>query len=637
MRHIKWLPVVLAALVLLGTAALAEGEETTYIRCAGEIVIDGSGAATDGQTIVISQSGRYELSGTLLVGQVVVKARAARVELVLNGFYAANPEGAALSIKNAAECSLILADGSSNSLVSGQPDQMGSYADASGAALSCDIDLTVSGGGALDIYGCIHNGLSCDGALTLAGGTLRIQAAKEGIKGADILLNGATVSVSAGNDGVEAEGSVSLESGSLSISVARDGIDAVGDVTVSGDGVLSIRTDSYAFPAETLAAMSGDESDGTETEEISFKVGTSYYAESDQYFALFYADNGASVWVEIPFEKQGSQNMYYSLDCPAGFEDFIVYRYVAGQTPRSTEVYDACTKALSLSGQSTYTVSRIKDGVMTGAWSSGNSGMGGGMSWMSWGNTNKRAYSCKGIKTMGNILLEGGEILIECGDDALHADGYLWITGGRSTLSAVDDALHADGYLVIDGGEVDILTAFEGLEGYNVYMNGGRVTADCLDDGTNASMYFVMSGGELDLTLASGDTDGLDANYAVWMTGGTICVRSGGYGGVAGSVDTGWGGLTVNGGTLIAIGATAEVPSRSSEMNYTYFSKTLQPGRYILTDGNGTELLRFETQEKYSGGFICSEVLELGGEYRLLSGGELIISWTQQTARQTAR
>lgn len=633
----KILALGLLAVMLLCVPAWA-GEAETQITCSTQgVTIQGDGAASDGHTIVISDSGRYRLSGTLAVGQILVKARAAEVELILDGLYAANPEGAALDIKNAGSCVVTLAEGSSNTLVSGRVEEFGTAADGSGAALRAACDLTVEGTGVLYIYGCLNNGISCDGALTLAGGTLHIQAAHEGLKADSFRLCGAYAAVSALNDGVEAAGDVLAESGTLILRAARDGIDAGGSVYVSDGAELRIYTDDRAFPADTLTALAASAAEAEAAEEISLKVSMSYYAETDQYYALFFTESGASVWVAIPFEKQGSQNMYYSLDCPAGFEEFIIYRYTDGQTPRSQELYDACTKTLSLNGQSTYTISRIQDGVMTGAWSSGNTNMGGMMSWMSWGNTNKREYSCKGIKAGGNIEVSGGKLLVDCGDDALHADGYLWITGGESSLSAVDDALHADGYLVIDGGEIDILTAFEGLEGYNVYMNGGQVTADCLDDGTNASLYFVMTGGELDLTLAAGDTDGLDANYAVWMTGGTICVRSGGYGGVAGTVDTGWGGVTVNGGTLIAIGATAEVPSRSSELNYAYFSKTLQPGRYTLTDGEGRELLSFRTEEKYSGGFICSELLELEGSFRLLMEGELILSWTQTSARQTVR
>lgn len=636
--RLKWLVWTLLAALLLSAGAMAAEESVTVITGKSGILIEGGGAETDGQTVVISRGGRYIITGKIPAGQLVVKARTADVELVLSDAYIANPDGAALEIRDAVSCRVVLEEGTNNTLVSGSEDE--SYSEPSGSVMKSEVDLTVEGSGRLDIYGYINNGLSCDGTLTLLGGTLDIEAAKEGLKAAELVLDGAAVTVSAGNDGLEAEGDVSLNSGCLTIDAARDGIDAQGSVSLGGTASVVIRTDSYAFSSEDLSAMSTSD-EATEVEEISFKVAMGYYAASDQYAALFTNDAGSSVWVDVPFEKTGSQNVYYSLDCPAGFDRFVVYRYVQGQTPRSTEAYDACTKELSLSeAQDIYTVSSIAGGSMTGAWSSNSSnnnmgGMGGG--WMSWGNSNKRDYSCKGIKTVGDILLQGGTLLVECGDDSIHAGGIVHVTGGAITLTAVDDAIHADGDLTIDGGEIDILTAFEGLEGYNVYMNGGRVTASCLDDGTNAGVYLVMSGGELDLTLPSGDTDGVDANYAVWMTGGTICVRSNAMGGVAGTVDTGMGGITVNGGHLIAIGSTAEMPSGSSEANYTYFSRSLQAGRYILVNDAGEELLSFRTEENYSGGFICSEALVLGQTYRIVRDGETLVSWTQTTARQTVR
>lgn len=193
------LPVVL----LLSTGALASGTEATYITCGEQVVISGEGAATDGEIIVISGAGRYVLRGVLPVGQVLVKARAAEVELVLDGFYAANPEGPALDVKNAESCVIELAAGSSNTLVSGSVDSFGAAAEGSGAALRAECDLVIQGEGVLDIYGCLNNGISCAGQLALAGGTLHIQAAKEGLKADSFRLCGAWAEVSALNDGVE--------------------------------------------------------------------------------------------------------------------------------------------------------------------------------------------------------------------------------------------------------------------------------------------------------------------------------------------------------------------------------------------------------------------------------------------------
>ncbi len=635
-KFVLYLLIILLVSLFLCLGASADGSEATLIDCGDEILITGEGAASDGSTVVISKPGRYVLCGKLLDGQVLVKVRGGEVWLELAGFYGENREGAVLDLRQAASCRLILPEGSQNTLLSGSLESFGAM-EGSGAALEASCDLSVEGGGALAIYGCLNNGLRCDGSLRLLDGSLTIQAAKEAVKAPEFSLQGGSLTATALNDGLEIEGGVELAGGNLTLRAARDGIDAGGSISLSGANV-SIYTDSYAFPADTLAALPAGGAETVSVEEISFKVRMGYYRETDQYYALFYSDSGASVWVEVPFEKKGSQNMYYTLDAPAGFSEFIIYRYAEDQTPRSTELYDACTDRLSLGDKEIYTVSSVQDGHMAGAWSEqgGGGGMGGG--WMSWGNANKRDYSCKGLKSAGNIEIHGGSLLIACGDDAVHAAGYVAVHGGASTLSAVDDGIHADGELYLNGGSIDILTAFEGLEGYNIYMNGGCVTGNCLDDGTNAGVYFVMTGGELDLTLPSGDTDGLDANYALYMTGGSICVRSAAYGGVAGTIDTGWGGASVKGGSLVSLGSTAEIPHSGEGMvNYVYFYQSFPVGRYTLENAAGEELLSFRSDDSYSGGFISSEHLALGESYQILRDGESYIRWTQEKARQTVR
>ncbi len=627
-----WILFLALALSLCLPALAAEAAVTT-ITCGEEIAIQGSGAVTDGQTIEISKPGHYILSGKLIGGRVVVKARGGEVSLELADFYGENSEREVIDLRQAASVRLLLREGTHNVLLAGRLEELGAAA-GSGAALEADCPLTLEGEGALAVYGCLNNGLSVAGDLTMNGGDIQIQAAHEGIKAQNLSLAGAEVTLSALNDGLELAGSLEVSNGSLEIRAARDGIDAMGDVVLSG-GSVTVYTDEFAFPAETLEGLSAATEASETAEEISFKVRKTIYNESDQYWALFSNGDGASVWVEVPFEKTGSQNMYFTLEAPAGFSQFVVYRYTQAQEPRSTELYDACTDTLSLSDKEIYSVSSVKDGRMTGAWSTQNSGMGG---WMSWGNPYKRDYSCKGIKSLGNFVLSGGELAVGAWDDAIHAGGTVTVEGGLATLYAIDDGLHSDGEMFINGGQVDILGAYEGIEGYNIYMNGGKVTADCWDDGTNAGIYFVMNGGELDLTLPQGDTDGLDANYALWMTGGFICVRSDAMGGMAGTIDTGWGGATVKGGSLVSVGATAEIPhSGEGNVNYVYFYKDFPAGDYALLNAAGEELLHYSTAQNYYGSFISSEHLELGEEYQITLNGETYLRWTQEKAQQTVR
>ncbi|HCE77531.1 MAG TPA: hypothetical protein DEP61_01140, partial [Lachnospiraceae bacterium] len=70
-------------------------------------------------------------------------------------------------------------------------------------------------------------------------------------------------------------------------------------------------------------------------------------------------------------------------------------------------------------------------------------------------------FSCKGIKAGysdasidGDIEINGGTIILDTTDDAVHCGGTLNISGGEITVSTADDALHCDKYLNINDGTV---------------------------------------------------------------------------------------------------------------------------------------------------------------------------------------
>ncbi|MBQ7319072.1 MAG: carbohydrate-binding domain-containing protein [Clostridia bacterium] len=214
--------------------------------------------------------------------------------------------------------------------------------------------------------------------------------------------------------------------------------------------------------------------------------------------------------------------------------------------------------------------------------SSGPSGMGGwfggfgDFGGMSEGNTNKSDHSAKGIKAHNVLTLEGGTLLINAYDDALHAAadtalenggvglGNLVVNGGRVLIACADDALHADNTLRIAGGEILVTTCYEGLEGNTVCIEGGEVTVYATDDGVNANdgaatPTVLVSGGYLSVSVGSGDTDALDTNGIFEQTGGVVVVR-GGSTGMATALDIARS-CSVSGGTLVVAGSAERMPT----------------------------------------------------------------------------
>ena len=137
------------------------------------------------------------------------------------------------------------------------------------------------------------------------------------------------------------------------------------------------------------------------------------------------------------------------------------------------------------------------------------------------------------------LAVADGSLLITTEKDGLHSEnndddtlGVIYITGGSFTIRAGDDAVHAESLLQIDGGSFDI-TADEGLEATYVRINDGRIGITATGDGVNAahksSAYtptVEISGGTLTVTMGPGDTDGIDSNGNLIITGGTVNVTA---------------------------------------------------------------------------------------------------------------
>ena len=137
------------------------------------------------------------------------------------------------------------------------------------------------------------------------------------------------------------------------------------------------------------------------------------------------------------------------------------------------------------------------------------------------------------------LAVAGGSFQITTNKDGLHSEnsdddtlGAIYIMGGSFAIRAADDAVHAESLLQIDGGSLDI-TAAEGLEATYIHINDGQINISATDDGLNAarksSAYtptVEISGGTLTVTMGPGDTDGIDSNGNLIITGGTVNVTA---------------------------------------------------------------------------------------------------------------
>ena len=209
------------------------------------VLINGSGAATEGTTVRITQPGTYMLSGACADGQIVVElSKEDKAQLVLGGLTLACSDSAPLYVISADKVSLTLAPGSVNSFTDGAAYTR-AFEKAPNACICSRDDLTINGSGELTVNAQFNNGIGCKNDLKIVSGVITVNAAKNALKGNDsVAIKDGTITLTAGKDGIKAEnadeaekGFVYIGGGIISITAGDDAIQGQQNVTVVGGSV----------------------------------------------------------------------------------------------------------------------------------------------------------------------------------------------------------------------------------------------------------------------------------------------------------------------------------------------------------------------------------------------------------------
>ena len=251
--------------------------------------------------------------------------------------------------------------------------------------------------------------------------------------------------------------------------------------------------------------------------------------------------------------------------------------------------------------------------------------------------------SAKGIKAINNIIIRGGEFIIDTFDDAIHSNNSIQITGGEIEITSGDDGVHADNKLLIDDGVVNVLKGYEGLEAQVVVINDGKISLFTSDDGINAgggadassmnrtganpfkvdeNCEIIINGGEVYVNSAG---DGIDSNGYLYFNGGKVIVdgpTNDGNGAIDSSA-----GVIMNGGEVIAVGASGMalgLGEKSAIYNISvYFDSFKNPHTKIeIKNSAGQLVLEHTPLKRFNHLSAGINKFNLGETYTLYLNGE---------------
>lgn len=401
----------------------------TQINFGSSTKIIGEGASEEENSVTITKSGTYILSGESKNSQLKIAVDSDEtVRLILNNVTLSNDFGAALYVESGNKVIITLAEGSANTL----SDSSKSTNETETAVIFSKASLSFNGDGQLVINGNYKNGIVSKDTLSILSGTYQVKSVKNGITGKDYLqvysgvIDVATESgdgLKSNNSKNEEKGMVFIDGGTLTIQSGRDGIDA--------ERTLKIQNSKI----DILTA------DGTKTKELienesykALKAGELLFVQSGE-ITIDSADDGfhSNKDVEI---IDGTIQIAAKDDGVHADEQLTL----SGGTIQVTESYEGLEATIINLAGAKVSVVASDDGINA---SDGSSAEG--------------AMNAPGIANEAILLnITDGEIFVDAMGDGIDSNGNVTMSGGTLIVNGTNQngnsAIDYDGTFKLTGG-----------------------------------------------------------------------------------------------------------------------------------------------------------------------------------------
>ena len=557
------------------------------------------------------EAGEYEfdVAGTSLT-QIYVNVPDKTIVLNLNGATITNSEQSPIYVADCDKIEISAKKNKTNIINDNRPVYTAEDENqGKGAIYVANGDLKLKGAGTLTVNANYYNGIHGKDDVEIQKMTLNVTAPHIAVRGNDSLtINSGVLNLSCGGDGLHTEnsdisdkgkqrGNITINGGTININSWTDALQASYNVEIN-------ETDPDNYPTvldlktNTKSSYSGEIVE-PEEDTLYLKMSSNIYASGSYTYAA-YIDGE---FYQANFKKEvtqeggggffapgggggpggGSSTYYvYEIERPVSATSFVLYRF-SGSNVTSFSTSDYNAKSDSTTFNTNY------DMVTVSSVSGTKISLGG------WSTYDTNGVSSKGIKAENEIIVNAGSITIDAKDDAIHANndgalengglplGNITFNGGSTSVKSGDDGVHADGVLTVNDGTVDVLNSYEGLEGNVININGGTSTVIASDDGVNAKSgestpLLNVTGGRLDVAVSpSGNTDGIDANGNITISGGIVITR--------GPNNTNMSPLDFDGTCNISGGITLVIGYFNSSIKSSLTKSSLSSG---LTSGSHT-------------------------------------------------
>ena len=471
--------------------------------------VTGQGASFSDQTLTITQTGTYVLTGSGKNIKLVVEAADTdQVHLVFQNL-TLEGEGTLLQINKAQEVVISLAEGSQNALTESQ---------ASGdeevkATIHSQVPLTLNGTGNLTLTALTKNALEVEDDLKVLGGTYTVKAANHGFKAEGALaIEAATLTIEAGKDGLHAEhdettelANVTLNPTQLSIAATEDGVDAGNELTIKG-GTITVSQIEEGLEARVIRQLGGDVTIKSSDDGVNASAGSS--SKTSDTSATSKTTDASATSNTADTSSSASQATTDSATASTSASQ-------ATADPAATSQVDQANKDKNATPPSPPAGQAPPQGGQPPQNGQGPGGMPPG----------GQEESDPSLQ----IILEGGTLTIDAEGDGIDSNGTVSISGGslvvNGSVQGGNGPLDAAGDITITGGRVWALGTSDMLQGFAQGSTQASITANIAGTAGQTLIILDAKGKEVARQTASKDFQAVIMSRADLVDGQTYTIQ----------------------------------------------------------------------------------------------------------------